>query len=348
MKGVPPRIDLASDTVTRPTPAMRQAMAQAEVGDDMFGEDPTVRRLEQRVATMLGKEAAMFVPSGTMGNQIGLRVHCRPGDEVLCEADCHILHYEQAGHAQLSGLALQPIAGQGGVIQLEQLQDKIQPDDVHYPVTRVLCLENTHNRGGGRILPYEGVEQICQWAREHQLACHLDGARLFNAVVAIGISAADWAQHFDTVSVCFSKGLGAPVGSALCGPERTIHQARRHRKVLGGAMRQAGIIAAGALYALENHVDRLAEDHANAQIIADAVRETDGLELSYGSVDTNIVIFNVDPKIGTAAEFCARLAEHGVRMFDIAPQRVRAVTHLDVTTEQCEEVAGMLGEVSVG
>ena len=342
MKGAPPRIDLASDTVTRPSAAMREAMAGAEVGDDMFGEDPTVRELEETVAALLGKEAAMFVPSGTMSNQIGLRLHCRPGDEVLCDANCHILHYEQAGYAQLAGLAMQPIPGEGGLLKLEQLEDKIRPDDVHFPVTRLVCLENTHNRGGGRVLPYEGVVEICHWAKEQGLARHLDGARLFNAVVASGIAAAEWAQHFDTVSVCFSKGLGAPVGSALCGTADAMKQARRHRKVLGGAMRQAGIIAAGALYALQNNVERLAEDHAKAQAIADAVRETEGLELTYGQVDTNIVIFTVDAKLGTAEEFCARLAEQGVRMFDIGADRVRAVTHLDVSQAECAEGAGML------
>ena len=346
MKGVPPRIDLASDTLTRPTPAMREVMAQAEVGDDVFGEDPTVLQLELRVAEMLGKEAALFVPSGTMGNQIGLRIHCRPGDEVLCDANCHILHYEQAGYAQLSGLALRPIMGQGGELKLEQLQDKIRSDDVHLPVTRLVCLENTHNRGGGRVLPYEDVQQICRWAHEHGLACHLDGARLMNAVIASGIPAADWAQHFDTVSICFSKGLGAPVGSAICGTSAMIHQARRHRKVFGGGMRQAGILAAGALYALDNHVERLAEDHAKAQVIANAVCQIDGLELSYGTVDTNIVIFDVAPSIGTAAEFCDRLIEHGVRMFDIDAQRVRAVTHLDVSKEDCQEVANLMQKLS--
>lgn len=318
-------------------------MAAAPVGDDVFGEDPTVVELEQRLATMLGMPGAIYVPSGTMSNQIALRVHCRPGDEMLCDANCHILQYEQGGHAQLSGLAVQPIVGRGGIIQLEQLQDKIQPDNVHRPVTRLVCLENTHNRGGGRVLPYEGVKEICHWAKEQRLARHLDGARLFNAVVATGISAADWAQHFDTVSVCFSKGLGAPVGSALCGSEEAIHQARRHRKLFGGGMRQAGIIAAGALYALEHQVERLAEDHAKAQAIAQAVENTDGLDLAYDAVDTNIVIFDVAEKLGTAQQFCQQLADRGVRMMAIAPQRVRAVTHLDVTLEECEEVAGMLG-----
>ncbi len=339
MKGVPPRIDLASDTVTRPTDAMREAMAAAPVGDDVFGEDPTVLKLERCLAEMLGKQAAIFVPSGSMSNQIALRVHCRPGDEVLCDANCHILQYEQAGHAQLSGLSMQPIPGRGGIIHLEQLQDKIQPDDVHRPVTRLVCLENTSNRGGGRVLPYEGVEAICQWAAGQGLARHLDGARLFNAVVASGIAADRWAQHFDTVSICFSKGLGAPVGSALCGTEEMIHLARRHRKLFGGGMRQAGIIAAGALHALEHHVKRLAEDHAKAQVIVQAVTETEGLQLAYDAVDTNIVIFDIAEDRGTAKQFCAELAEQGVRMLPIGPQRVRAVTHLDVTLEECEEVA---------
>ncbi len=343
MKGVSPiRIDLASDTLTKPTPGMREAMARAEVGDDVFGEDPTVRQLEQRLATLLGKESALFVPSGTMSNQIALRLHCRPGDEVLCDANSHIFNYEQAGYAQLAGAAVRPIDGHGGVIHLEQLVDKIRPDDVHFPTTRLMCLENTHNRGGGRILPYDGVAAICAWAAEHGLARHLDGARLMNAVVASGISAADWAQHFDTVNICFSKGLGAPVGSALCGSTEAIHQARRHRKLLGGGMRQAGILAAAALYALEHHVDRLVEDHAKAQLIANAVRQIDGLQLPFEPVDTNLVVFDVAAERGTAAEFCDSLREQGVRMLPVATQRVRAVTNLDVTMEACEEAGEML------
>lgn len=346
MKGVsPPRIDLASDTVTKPTPAMREAMARAEVGDDVFGEDPTVRLLEERISALLGKEDALFVPSGTMSNQIALRLHCRPGDEVICEAGCHILNYEQAGHAQLSGLAILPIVGEAGVLELEQFEDKLRADNVHYPVSRLVALENTHNRGGGTILPYEGVAAICQWAAGHGLARHLDGARLLNAVVATGIPAADWSQHFDTVSICFSKSLGAPVGSALCGTTHAIRTARRHRKLLGGGMRQAGIVAAGALYALEHHVDRLAEDHAKAQVIADAVRQTDGLELSFDRVDTNIVLFDVAERLGTAEDFCERLRQQDVRMMPIARQRVRAVTHLDVSLEDCREAAALLTQV---
>lgn len=346
MKGVSPlRIDLASDTVTKPTPAMREAMAQAEVGDDVFGEDPTVCRLEEHLAEMLGKEAAMFVPSGTMGNQIGVRLHCSPGDEFLCDYQCHIYRYEQGAYAQLFGIAVQPVETNDCLLSVDQLASRVRPNDDHCVHTRLVCLENTFNRGSGKVLPYDRIAEICDWAASCNLARHLDGARLFNAVVASGIAAANWAQHFDTVSVCFSKGLGAPVGSALCGTAEAITRARRIRKALGGGMRQAGIIAAGALYAVEHHVDRLAEDHAKAQVIAEAVRQTDGLKLTYDTVDTNIVIFEVAKQLGTADEFCARLLQHGVRMFSVSPQGVRAVTHLDVTMDECREVAELLPQV---
>jgi threonine aldolase len=340
-------VDLRSDTVTRPTPAMRAAMAAADVGDDVFGEDATVRRLEETIAAMLGKQAALFVPSGTMSNQLGLRVHCGPGDEFLCETNCHILCYEQAAYAQFFGIAAQPIDGDHGVLQVEQLLDRVRPaGNDHYAQTRLVCLENTHNRGAGRVLPYDSVAEICGWAAEHGLARHLDGARLFNAVVATGISAADWASHFDTVSVCFSKGLGAPIGSALCGPADLIRQARRHRKALGGGWRQAGIVAAGALYALENHIDRLADDHANARVLAEAIRATPGLRLDPEAIDTNIVIFEVDPELGTAAAFSARLRDERVLMNATGPQRLRAVTHLDVSREQVQHAAAVLHETA--
>jgi threonine aldolase len=325
---------------------MRTAMAEAEVGDDVFGDDPTVKRLEARVAEMLGKEAAIYVPSGTMSNQLALRVHCQPGDEFLCETNCHILCYEQGAYAQLFGIASQPVEGDHGVLHVEQLMNRIRPVNDHCVRTRLVCLENTHNRGAGRIQPYDDVAEICGWAAENGLQRHLDGARLFNAAVASGISACDWAAHFDTVSVCFSKGLGAPVGSALCGPAESIRQARRHRKALGGAMRQAGIIAAGALYALEHHVERLAEDHANARLLAQAVRAVQGLKLDPEVVDTNIVIFDVDPELGTAAAFCARLRDEGVWMYPIAPQRIRAVTHLDVSREQVQHAAEVLQDTA--
>jgi threonine aldolase len=302
---------------------MRAAMAAAEVGDDVFGDDPTVKRLEGHTAELLGKEAAIYVPSGTMGNQLGIRVHCQPGDEFLCETNCHIICYEQGAYAQLFGIAAQTVNGDHGVLRVEQLMGRIRPANEHCVRTRLVCLENTHNRGAGRIQPYDDVAEICGWAAENGLARHLDGARLFNAVVASGISAADWAAHFDTVSVCFSKGLGAPVGSALCGPAELIHQARRHRKALGGAMRQAGIIAAGALYALEHHIDRLADDHANARILGQAVRSSPGLSLDPESVDTNIVIFDVDAELGTATAFCFLRAAARRRRVD-APHRAAA------------------------
>jgi threonine aldolase len=336
-------IDLRSDTFTRPSPGMRAAMAAAEVGDDVYREDPTVNRLEEKTAALLGKEAALFVPSGTMGNQLGVRVHCQPGDEFLCDSDCHIFMYEQAAAAQLFGLSARPVSAEGHLLTVAHLEDKVRPDDVHHPRSRLVTLENTHNRGGGRVLPYDEVVRICEWANGQGLARHLDGARLFNAVVASGIPAADWAQHFDTISVCFSKGLGAPIGSALVGPRDKIEQARRLRKALGGGWRQAGILAAAAIYALEHNIERLIEDHANAQIIADAIRQTDALTLDTPQVDTNIVIFRLDERLGPAADFCQRLAERGIKMHPIARTKIRVVTHLDVSAADAAKVAEVVG-----
>lgn len=339
-------LDFRSDTLTKPTPAMRAAMAAAEVGDDVFDEDPTVHALQRRIAEMLGKEAALFVPSGSMSNQIGVRVHCSPGDEFICDALCHIYNYEQGAYAQLSGVAARTVDGAGGVMRLEQLTPLIRADNEHLVRTRLVCLENTHNRGAGRIQPYEIVESICNWAHGAGLVTHLDGARLFNAVVASGIEAHRWAQHFDTVSVCFSKGLGAPVGSALSGPKELMQKARRHRKLFGGGMRQAGVLAAAALYALDHHVDRLAEDHANAQRLATAIRGAGGLKLASDTVDTNIVIFQVDPSLGTAAEFCAHLKDRGLLMLAVAAQQVRAVTHLDVNEADAVRAGEILAEMA--
>lgn len=332
-------IDLRSDTVTQPTPGMRQAMADAPVGDDVIERDPSCERLQRLTAELLGKEDALFMPSGTMTNQIGLRIHCKPGDEFLCEAGCHIYNYEQGAFAQLSGLVARTLEGQYGVLRPEQLEGLIRPENDHLVRTRLVVLENTHNRGAGRVQPYAYVEQICDWARRHGVPTHLDGARLFNAVAATGISAQRWSSHFDTVSVCFSKGLGAPVGSALAGSKEQIQEARRHRKLFGGGMRQAGVIAAAALYALENHQDRLVEDHANAQLLAEAVRQSEGLTLQPDVVDTNIVIFKVDPSWGTAAEFVTVLREQGVAVLAISPTQIRMVTHLDVSADQCRAAA---------
>jgi threonine aldolase len=338
-------LDFRSDTVTRPTPGMRAVMAAAEVGDDVLGDDPTVNRLQERVAAMLGKEAALFVPSGTMSNLIGVRLHCRPGDELICEVNCHLYFYEQGGYAQINGVAVRTVEGEYGVARPEQFVDLIRPDNEHCVRTRLVCLENTHNRGGGRIQPYEYVTAICQWAHEHGLKTHLDGARLWNAVVATGIEFTRWTQHFDTVSVCFSKGLGAPAGSALAGPRELIAQGRRHRKVLGGGMRQSGILAAAALYALDHHIGRLAEDHANARRFAAGIRQIDGLRLVPEEIDTNMLFFRVDPAWGTAAEFAGELGKRGLLVLATAPQTIRVVTHLDVSAADVDRAVQTVSEL---
>ena len=339
-----PPIDLRSDTVTRPSPEMRQAIANAEVNDDVIDVDPTCRKLEELTAEILGKEAALFMPSGTMTNQVGVRIHCKPGDEFLCEAGCHIYNYEQGAFAQLSGVVARPIDGKSGVLTVDQLRGTIRPENDHLVRTRLVCLENTHNRASGKVQPYDEVVAICNWAHEAGLQTHLDGARLWNATAATGIAEAKWAQHFDTVSVCFSKGLGAPVGSALAGTKEAIKEARRHRKLFGGAMRQDGIIAAGALYALQHNRQRMSQDHANAKLLADAVKKADGLSLPHGEVESNIVIFRVEPKLGSAAELAAELKAQGVWCLAIGPQQVRLVTHLDVTEAQCRQAAKILLE----
>ncbi len=332
-------IDLRSDTVTRPTPAMRAAMHAAEVGDDVFRDDPTVNHLEERVAELLGKEAALFVPSGTMSNQIAVKVHTQPGDELICDVNCHIYNYEAGGPAILSGVTCRTLDGEYGILDVAQLEDKIRPDDEHQVRTRLVCLENTHNRGGGRVYPFEKIQAIHAWTHKQGLILHLDGARLWNAVVATGIPAKKWSSFFDTVSVCFSKGLGAPVGSALAGPRELIARARRIRKLFGGGMRQAGVLAAAALYALDHHSDRLAEDHRNAQTIARAIADTPGLRLVPPNVETNLVWFLVEREVGTAAEVEAALKERGVLIHVSGPQNLRACTHLDVSAAQAERAA---------
>ncbi len=338
-------MDLRSDTVTRPTPAMRRAMAEAEVGDDVLGDDPTIRALELRTAELLGKEASIFVPSGTMANQIAIGIQTQPGDEVLCGARSHVYVWEGGGIARLSGATARPFEGDAGLITVDDLREAIRPDDPHYVRTRLVCLENTHNRAGGRIHPIEGIAAISQWARAHELRMHLDGARLMNAVVASGVSASEWAHHFDTVSLCFSKGLGAPVGSALAGSAEMIRRARRLRKLFGGGMRQAGILAAAAIYALENHVERLADDHANARRIAEAVEDTEGLSLESGPVETNLIWIRVDPSLGTAAEVAAYLRSHGVLVSVLGAQILRACTHLDVSEEQADRAADLIRRI---
>lgn len=338
-------IDLRSDTVTRPTAAMRAAMSAAEVGDDVFGEDPTVNRLEERVAELLGKEAAQFVPSGTMSNQIAVKVHTQPGDELICDVNCHIYNYEAGGPAVLSGVTCRTLDGDYGILEVTQLEDKVRPDDEHQVRTRLVCLENTHNRGGGRIYPFEKIQAIHAWTRKQGLILHLDGARLWNAIIATGIPARKWGALFDTVSVCFSKGLGTPVGSALAGPRELIARARRIRKLFGGGMRQAGVLAAAALYALDHHIERLAEDHRNAQIIAQAIADTPGLRLVPPEVETNLIWFHVEREAGTAKDVAATLKEHGVLVLESGPQKLRACTHLDVSAAQAERAAEVIRRI---
>ncbi len=338
-------IDLRSDTVTKPTPDMRAAMAAADVGDDVYAEDPTINRLQDRVAQLLGKEAALFVPSGTMSNQIAVRVHCRPGDEMLCDDTCHIFTWEAGAAATLSGVTSRTVPGDYGVLDVAQLRDKIRPTNEHYAQTRLVSLENTHNRGGGRVYPLDKIRTISDWARANNLMMHLDGARLWNAHIATGIAMADWAAPFDSVSVCFSKGLGAPVGSALVGPTDFIAKARRVRKLFGGAIRQGGILAAGALYALDNHITRLADDHRNAKTIAQAVTDTPGLRLDPPYVETNLVWFEADPKLISARCLVDAMQAEGVLISVLGTNSLRACTHLDVSAKQAEFVAEKLWEV---
>lgn len=339
-------IDLRSDTVTQPCAGMRAAMARAEVGDAVIDVDPTTDRLERRIAEMLGKEAAMFMPSGTMTNQVAVRLHCRPGDELICEEGCHIYNYEQGAVAQLSGVATRTVAGNRSVMDPALLDRYLRPDNEHAPRTRLVCLENTANRGGGAVLPIASVEAVCDWAQLHGLATHLDGARLFNAVVASGIEASRWASRFDTVSVCFSKGLGAPVGSALVGSRGMLPAMRRHRKVFGGAMRQSGILAAAALYALENNIGRLAEDHMHARILAEAVQQAPELKLEPETVDTNIVIFRLAWDGADAAAFCELAHQRGVWLLPFSRTHVRAVTHLHISEKEAGEAGLVIAELA--
>jgi threonine aldolase len=297
-------------------------------------------------AELLGKEAAIYMPSGSMTNQVAVRLHCQPGDEFLCEEGCHIYNYEQGAFAQLSGIVARTIIGERGILTKSQLEDKLRPENDHLLRTRLVCLENTHNRAGGVIQPFDEVKAICDWAKSEGVLRHLDGARLFNAVAATGTSAEQWSANFDSVSICFSKGLGAPVGSCLAGPKDFIKRARRTRKLFGGGMRQAGIIAAGAVYALENNLDRLSEDHTKAQLIGESIKGIEGLELGGGQVDSNIVIFYIDPSLATADEFAKQLEKHDVHMLALGRQMVRAVTHLDVTMEQVEAACKIIPQVA--
>ena len=335
-------VDLRSDTVTKPSPDMRRAMAEAEVGDDVFGDDPTVNKLQERVAELLGKEAAIYVPSGSMANQSAIRSQTQPGDEIIAHADSHIYHYEAGAPAALSGCSLRLIAGPRGLFDAEAARAAVRSTDSHFPQTALIVIENTHNRGGGTCWPVEEIAKIRRVADEHGLKMHLDGARLMNACVALNRRPTDYTRYFDTVSICFSKGLGAPVGSAVAGSKDAIRRVHRFRKMFGGAMRQAGIIAAGALYAIEHNIERLADDHANAKRLATGIANIRGLSIDAASVETNILYFDVDPELGTAKAFCERLRERGVWVLPTAPQRARAVTHLDVSAADIDRAIAVL------
>ena len=331
-----PAVDLRSDTVTRPSPEMRRAIAEAEVGDDVLGDDPTVIALQEKVAALMGKEAALFVPSGSMANQTAIRALTEPGDEIIVHQDGHIYHYESGAFAGVSGCSLRLLPGEHGIFMPEQAAAAIRPTDSHFPQTRLIVVENTHNRGGGTIWPIEHIQALRALADKHGLKMHLDGARLLNACAATGHKPAEYAQYFETVSTCFSKGLGAPVGSAVASDAATIRRVHRFRKMFGGGMRQAGILAAAAIYALDHNVERLADDHRNARHLAEALNEMPGLTVAIEAVQTNILYIDVAPSLGPAADFARRLDEAGVRMLATAPQRLRAVTHLDVSADDVE------------
>jgi threonine aldolase len=339
------RIDLRSDTVTLPSLAMRQAMAAAAVGDDQYGEDPSVNRLQERLAELLGKEAALFVPSGTMANQIALKILTRPGDDVVVGDEAHIVWHESGAAAANSGVQF-TVVGQGGLFTAADLRAACKPPGhIVFPPTTLVAIENTHNRGGGVVFPQTEAVAICETARELGLASYLDGARLFNAAAASGHSLAELAAPFDFVSVALSKGLGCPVGSLIAGRYAGIVRARRARRMFGGAMRQSGILAAAGLYALDHNFSRLVDDHANARLLAERLAGLRGVRLDLATVESNIVIFRMEESAPDAATIVARAEEAGVRVSAFGERTVRAVTHLDVSREQCRRAADLLAAV---
>lgn len=338
-------IDLRSDTVTKPSDGMRTIMAQAVVGDDVLGDDPTVKELEKKVAELLNKEAAVYVPSGTMSNQIALYTASNRGDEILCETGCHIVNYEAAAPAAISGLLVHLLPGERGILSAETIEQNIRPINIHCPITKIIALENTHNRAGGTIYPKETIAEIEKVARKNNLWMHLDGARLWNAHVASGVALDVYASYFDSVSVCLSKGLGAPIGSVLSGSAEFIERARKTRKMFGGGMRQVGIIASAGIYALDNNISRLAYDHMNAKTLANGLSRIKGLTIDMETVQTNIVIVDIDPEIYTAETFIEALSKEGVLCVPFGPARVRFVTHLDVNEEDCKKAVEAVSKI---
>ena len=329
-------VDLRSDTVTMPTQPMLEAMVSAPLGDDVLGDEPTVIALQEKVARLLGKEASCFVPSGTMANLTAIKSLTQPGDEIIAEAGSHFFRYESGAFAAVAGCSVNLIPGNRGMITPEEIEQHLRPRNVHFPPSRLLCLENTHNAGGGAVWPLDKIKAVTSKARELGLRCHLDGARLMNASVKTGVSPREYAELFDTVSMCFSKGLGAPVGSIVAGDKETIRRVHRFRKMFGGAMRQSGILAAAAIYALDHHVHRLAEDHANATRLAESFAEIPFLQLEPENVETNIIYFSLDSARMTAAELVRKLEQKGIRMLAVGRQTLRAVTHLGIDEKDIE------------
>jgi threonine aldolase len=334
-------IDLRSDTVTKPTPAMRRAMAEAEVGDDVYQEDPTVNRLEQRAAEIMGKEAALFLPTGTMGNTIAVKLHTEHGQEVICESRGHLLDWELSMVAWFAGCLIRPVSSAGGILRWEQIAPHIRSFGPHNAPTACIELENTHNLAGGTVYPQDVLDDVCDRAHERGLKVHLDGARVFNAAAASGVAVDRIVAKTDTVQFCLSKGLGAPVGSMLCGPAREMDRARLYRKRLGGGMRQAGVLAAAGLIALEEMPHRLHEDHAHARLLAGGFR---ALGLDPGRVETNIVIVDLAGRMDSQS-FVEALAQRGIRANAFGPARVRFVTHYDVSRADCEATVGAVREI---
>jgi threonine aldolase len=340
-------VDLRSDTVTKPTAAMRRAMAEAEVGDDVYGEDPTVNHLERRAAEIFGKEAGLFVPTGTMGNTLGIKLHTEHGQEVICEARAHVFNYELSMMAWFAGCVARPICAADGILTWDQIRREIRPLGPHAAPTGMIEIENTHNMAGGSVYPPEVVREICDGAHEMGLAVHLDGARVFNAAAYLGKSVLEITAPCDTVMFCLSKGLGAPVGSMLVGTAEAIARARLYRKRLGGGMRQVGVLAAAGLIALEQMPARLYQDHDNARFLADALSRMAGVTVPH-EVQTNIVVFDIGRTGITTAEFSARLKARGILINGIGGTRMRLVTHMDAGREDCERALTALAEVAAG
>lgn len=339
-------IDLRSDTVTLPTPAMREAVYGAELGDDVFGEDPTTNRLEEMAAERMGKEAALLVASGTMGNLVCTLTHCRRGEEVILGDRSHTFLYEAGGMSMLGGIHPHTLSNQpDGTMRLEDIEGAIRGNNVHFPRTRLICLENTHNRCYGSALRSEYIDSVAALAKEHGLSVHLDGARIFNAAIALGIDVKELTANVDSLIFCLSKGLSAPVGSVVCGSSEFIAEARRARKVLGGGMRQTGVIAAAGITALQEMVDRLAEDHENARRLAEGLAGIGGLSIEPAKVQTNIIYFELDEERMTPTELVTELNKTGVKLLAVGPRRLRAVTHYGISTEDIDLTVKALGEV---